>query len=400
MNTSSYPWLKQLEASLATTSHIPLWGLPPAFPLQEYQERLSSALGLQDFSISLHQTKWLSLEEISKGFGSSPLILSFALSPLEGSVKWILSQEDVAKLTTVLLSSNGREQRFSDKRFQEGFYHYVMLQAIEELSGLGPFEEFSIALSDEEETSSGALCIDIRIEIAGIGLWGRIVCPDAFLQAFRAYFSEKRPSLLSSELAQEIFLTLNFEIGKTTIPLSKWEEVKRGDFILLDKCSYDLEAHKGTATVFTQGISLFHAKLKDHAIKILDYAFYYEEDMDKEPREGEEESFFEESPSEENEQVKEDFLENEEHLWSSETEENPETEKMLSTRDVPVTLTVEVAKLKITLNKLLELKPGNTIELQSTPAQGVYLTLEGKTVAKGELVKIGEALGVKILDIG
>ena len=75
-------------------------------------------------------------------------------------------------------------------------------------------------------------------------------------------------------------------------------------------------------------------------------------------------------------------------------------EKMISAHDIPVILTVEVARLRMSVEKLLQIKPGNTLELATHPEQGVDLSINGKRIAKGELVKIGEALGVKILQIG
>jgi flagellar motor switch protein FliN/FliY len=47
---------------------------------------------------------------------------------------------------------------------------------------------------------------------------------------------------------------------------------------------------------------------------------------------------------------------------------------------------------------LLHLKPGNVLELSVRPEQGVDLSIGGKKVAKAELVKLGDVLGVKILE--
>jgi flagellar motor switch protein FliN/FliY len=61
---------------------------------------------------------------------------------------------------------------------------------------------------------------------------------------------------------------------------------------------------------------------------------------------------------------------------------------------------VELARLKITLDKLMSLNPGNLLELPIHPDQGVTLTIHGQKVGKGELVYLGEVLGVRILEIG
>ena len=52
------------------------------------------------------------------------------------------------------------------------------------------------------------------------------------------------------------------------------------------------------------------------------------------------------------------------------------------------------------LEKVTQLKPGNVLELGLSPEPVIHLTIGGKRVAKGELVRIGEAFGVKILTLG
>ena len=48
----------------------------------------------------------------------------------------------------------------------------------------------------------------------------------------------------------------------------------------------------------------------------------------------------------------------ENHLWAPE-DIGEINEKMISSSELPLTLTVEVARLQINLNKLLQLSPGN-----------------------------------------
>jgi flagellar motor switch protein FliN/FliY len=51
------------------------------------------------------------------------------------------------------------------------------------------------------------------------------------------------------------------------------------------------------------------------------------------------------------------------------------------------------------LNKLLHLEPGMMIDLLMRPEQGVDITIDGTKVAQGELLKLGETMGLRILDI-
>ena len=54
----------------------------------------------------------------------------------------------------------------------------------------------------------------------------------------------------------------------------------------------------------------------------------------------------------------------------------------------------------MSMQKLMEIEPGNTLELDVHPENGVDLVVNGRRIGKGELLRIGESLGVRILDIG
>lgn len=67
--------------------------------------------------------------------------------------------------------------------------------------------------------------------------------------------------------------------------------------------------------------------------------------------------------------------------------------------EVPLNIVIEVGRLQMSIKKLLELQPGNMLDLNIHPEAGVDLVLNGKRIAKGELLRIGDALGVRIIDL-
>ena len=64
--------------------------------------------------------------------------------------------------------------------------------------------------------------------------------------------------------------------------------------------------------------------------------------------------------------------------------------------DVPVTLTVELGRVNLTLNRLADLKPGDVVELSRHSRAPVELTSNGHLVARGELILIDTDLGVRV----
>ena len=74
---------------------------------------------------------------------------------------------------------------------------------------------------------------------------------------------------------------------------------------------------------------------------------------------------------------------------------SPETAPL----DVPVTLTVELGRVNLTLNRLADLRPGDVIELGRHSREPVELTSNGRLVARGELVLIDTDLGSQVTHV-
>ena len=67
--------------------------------------------------------------------------------------------------------------------------------------------------------------------------------------------------------------------------------------------------------------------------------------------------------------------------------------------DVPVTLTVELGRVNLTLTQLADLKPGDVVELNRHSRAPVELTSNGRLVARGELILIDTDLGVRVTSV-
>lgn len=129
--------------------------------------------------------------------------------------------------------------------------------------------------------------------------------------------------------------------------------------------------------------------------------FPLDDQDDEEEEEENEDDEEEEEESESLDDEDEDEEEEEESLWEPPASPKKSAiQEKISLSDIPLTVTVEVARLHMTMQKLLDIRPGNELELPIHPEQGVQLLINGKPVARGELLKIGESLGVRILQIG
>jgi flagellar motor switch protein FliM len=67
--------------------------------------------------------------------------------------------------------------------------------------------------------------------------------------------------------------------------------------------------------------------------------------------------------------------------------------------DVPLQLVVELARVAITAQEVLELHVGKVLDLGRGPGEPVELSINGRVVARGELVEIDGQLGVRIASL-
>jgi flagellar motor switch protein FliN/FliY len=74
-------------------------------------------------------------------------------------------------------------------------------------------------------------------------------------------------------------------------------------------------------------------------------------------------------------------------------------EKLKKFLDLPLLIEVVVGSTTLTLEEVLNLGPGSVVELDNLVEEPVDIKVNGKLVAKGEIVVVEERFGVKITDI-
>jgi flagellar motor switch protein FliM len=67
--------------------------------------------------------------------------------------------------------------------------------------------------------------------------------------------------------------------------------------------------------------------------------------------------------------------------------------------DIPLQIVVELARIPVTAEQVVALKVGQVIDLNRVPGEPVELSVNGKVVARGELVEVEGHLGVRILSL-
>ena len=67
--------------------------------------------------------------------------------------------------------------------------------------------------------------------------------------------------------------------------------------------------------------------------------------------------------------------------------------------DVPVSLTIELGGCQLPMREVLQLTIGSVVQLDKAADAPVELSINGKLIARGEVVVIEERFGVKITEV-
>jgi flagellar motor switch protein FliN len=68
-------------------------------------------------------------------------------------------------------------------------------------------------------------------------------------------------------------------------------------------------------------------------------------------------------------------------------------------RDVPVDLVVEIGRTRMTIGEALKLSPGSVIGLNRLAGDPVNLLVNGKPIARGEVVVVDEEFGLRVTEV-
>jgi flagellar motor switch protein FliN len=74
----------------------------------------------------------------------------------------------------------------------------------------------------------------------------------------------------------------------------------------------------------------------------------------------------------------------------------PELERLY---DVPVELAVEIGRTQMTIRETLALGPGSIVTLNRLAGEPVDLLVNGKPIARGEVVVIDEEFGLRVTEV-
>lgn len=78
---------------------------------------------------------------------------------------------------------------------------------------------------------------------------------------------------------------------------------------------------------------------------------------------------------------------------------SPRAGDLDSILDIPITLSVEIGKSRLSIRNLLQLNQGSVVELDRMAGEPLDVLINGMLVAHGEVVVVNEKLGIRLTDV-
>lgn len=438
MNSTSkpYDWLKSIPSALLKEDAIPLFHSPVEFPWEKVTKELAQKFQIPTLKITPGEIRWRSENELVSDFGEGVSALNIVIPSLDGQVTWVMADNDVRLLMSELLNQGKSDLTFIHQNYVSGFYRFIAKEILFSIGKTKFTQDLSPQIGmDQSLTKEPSLSYDFKIETPQQTVLGRLLIPSDMRRSWMQ--AQTKPSLnLSQAVSEKVQVQLSIEAGRTSLTLKEWKQVSPGDFVVLDSCSLIPGDEKGRVMITLDGIPFFRAKIKQGSIKLLEHPLHYEVENNMGKKFSDEDDEFENGDSEMEDELTDDDSEfehldedseefeiegeeaeeegadaKEEHEQHSEEHEEPSEEhkehsltstspSAVKAEEIPLSIIVEVGRFQMSIQKLTQLQPGNLLELNVRPEEGVDLVVNGRRIAKGELLRIGEVLGVRILDIG
>jgi len=382
--------------------------MPPPSATEPLYARLKALFDAQA-RISLVNMQIRPIAELRRHLGEPSFLTVLAPGALKSRVVMEVELSFAHNLVDMLLGGAGETvglRPLTD--IEEGVMSFVVLESIKSLapaleSSFPRMRLESVARSVDEvaaKLGDDELVVVVQMN-ASIGQHAgivRVVMPPAVLNATEEGRggAEKRTRLrsdtrLNRKLLSTVRTWLRAEIGQAEIASADLEYIRVKDVVLLDALSARPDrGEPGTATLRVGlGGSRVEAEVfvedGQYKARIKDFVLGEPAFQRVLPSAQESESFS--NPDEVPPESEGDM----------DDANKPEGGDLLA--DIPLQLAVELARVPVTADEVVALKVGQVIELHRSPGEPVELSVNGKVVARGELVEVEGQLGVRVLSL-
>jgi len=77
----------------------------------------------------------------------------------------------------------------------------------------------------------------------------------------------------------------------------------------------------------------------------------------------------------------------------------PLDRELAALHDIPMTVSIEVGRLKLPVKEFLRLAPESVLDLKKVAGEPFEVAINGRVVARGEVVMVEQSSGVRIVEV-
>ncbi|MGR3973886.1 MAG: FliM/FliN family flagellar motor switch protein [Candidatus Rhabdochlamydia sp.] len=395
MNQIPYNWSKRVKSSLKDTHLLPEDYNFFSFPWDQAAGVIQNELQLSSLNLIASGQEWQEGSALLHTMEENPSIYAFEIYPLQEKLFLVLSQKDLIRLTSITFLDQGSSSP-SLSQIREGFYQFLLLKIVHVLDKLPYFEHFSLRmLPNTPLPQEKSLCIDIACEVNQTLLKARVICPESLINSCKEYGPLENQFLLSSDI-RDLELPLSVYGGNVTLTSSEIRSLKMGDFVILDEHSFDPLEKRGELIVKLGKHPLFEMSVHSDSLAPTVHQLIFDTpdpliDNTQSPLSSEVSLLaaveleldldIEKSSSLQEENNSSHLLQNDELVINDR-----------------VTWECNLGQWNLSLQTLLALTPGTALECREVHHERITFMQDQQPVATGEMMKLGDLVGVRIVE--
>ncbi len=349
----------------------------PSFPWEGFSKLLKENMSLSSLTFSFEYKNWIS-GDLVFGDVKDYYVQEFLADPIkDGQLFLIYSKTDLQSIISAIFPSLAADSFFYDEGKLLGFHYYFFAEICKVLQDLKWIPSLNIKMNKEVVKS-----YTFKGNFFVVRVYGNckehsfsidLALPEICWNNFSVFLEKLKPSFDIATINPLFSLLFSLELGYSSISAEDFLKLQIGDFLLLDSCLFDVDAkEEGGAFLSILGKKFFGGRfLYDSPgdFKITNYST-----------------------------VDIAMTEEKEKKVESNSKENKTLPKE-SLGDVSLNIIVEAGRYSITLEEFSKLAPGSILNLGAQPQHGVDLIVNNKKVGRGEIISLGDALGVRIMEL-
>jgi flagellar motor switch protein FliM len=302
---------------------------------------------------------------------------------------------------------------------EEGVITFLVIEALKSLApeitpGLPRIRLDAMARHVEEVVSALAeeahvAVVQLKAVIGDTSGFVRLFIPESVLSMTNPQVGSPARRARTASYAQRylkrlagVKTWLRAEIGRAQVTTGDLTGLDQGDVVLVDELT--CRAHAGEPGTARLRVGMGRVGHLDAEVSLADGRFqakvtgisYGQETLESRgPSEGDEEAA--EALLEGDDRGDDEHTDPVRRTRGMDLSESNEGAELLN--DIPLQISVELSRMPVTAEQVVSLRVGQILDLGRVPGEPVDLSVNGKVVARGELVEVEGHMGVRILSL-